>query len=603
MFKRIITYIILGSVATIATGQTESKIQNLERFNNPSYSVSPDQIDVNGYFRFVGYNRNEHELFGDSTPYSVFKANDEFTSPTANIDLSFNTGKNSYIRTNLFLFSPFEGAGNSPYEFWLNRKGVGLGGGTRTKYGNIDVQMGGTNFVRFSELTLSSGRQTRVSLFDRTAWTYVWGPNVQHSSYFSANDFQRDINWGKRSVNGLSVNATNLPGNYEVNFVYGKTPFNLSSVIDNVGAVKISKSYRLQKFGLIALNSNGQSSNTNGEPYGNSTLGATYETNLNEWIISAEANAGQFYAPNVKTTTDIGLITNIRPSKRALGFPLNIEAYYIGADFANIHSSIINTSVEEAQFSFNGDNVPDGARPFGGTMTPFHLKSNNRTGLNLSTEFNFGPININLANGISTDLEARNNTISYYHKVNGLFLARTQRFSPNAGAYGAVKTFFRGAYETATVIDTSSLNTIAYNVGLINLKFKNKLLGRNFFLFYLGDFQSSQDNLSPVPVFSNKAYIRAQFHEFDLYYNFAKKLSLVGYIGFERIRGNEKTDLGENGLARKQNGQVLGAGLDIVISPKSSIYVRSKWVQFEDKNFLLDHYSGLENSVEFKVIF
>ena len=37
--------------------------------------------------------------------------------------------------------------------------------------------------------------------------------------------------------------------------------------------------------------------------------------------------------------------------------------------------------------ALNGGDIADGARPYGNVMTPMHLKSNNRYGLKLNSDF------------------------------------------------------------------------------------------------------------------------------------------------------------------------------------------------------------------------
>ena len=113
-----------------------------------------------------------------------------------------------------------------------------------------------------------------------------------------------------------------------------------------------------------------------------------------------------------------------------------LEGYYVSPDFVNIHSSIVNGSVaafSSQTSSFNGEGIPDGARPFGGVMTPIHIKSNNRYGLNINSEFNIGKLKVNLGNGISREIQNDTNLVSFFHKVNGLYLSRIERFQSTAG--------------------------------------------------------------------------------------------------------------------------------------------------------------------------
>ena len=200
--------------------------------------------------------------------------------------------------------------------------------------------------------------------------------------------------------------------------------------------------------------------------------------------------------------------------------------------------------------------------------------------------------------------------VSFFHKVNGLYLSRIERFQSSTGPQGNLTTFFRGYYENV-YIDDSLNSTISksFNVFLLNLKYRAKIFNKDFFIFYLGEFHSLQSFLSPIPIFSNKAILRNHFHEFDLYFNINKKLSLIGYYGTELIKGNEFSGLGdvlsENNeyLPRNGFGNVLGLGFDYSISSKSCFYFRFKNVNYNEKNFSNNHYQGYEITAELKIFF
>ena len=100
----------------------------------------------------------------------------------------------------------------------------------------------------------------------------------------------------------------------------------------------------------------------------------------------------------------MAFILNITPPARTSRVPLNAEIYYIGNDFVNIHSSIINSSVQNfssESSALNGGDIADGARPYGNVMTPMHLKSNNRYGLKLNSDFGIKNLDFNLGSAIS----------------------------------------------------------------------------------------------------------------------------------------------------------------------------------------------------------
>ena len=98
------------------------------------------------------------------------------------------------LKTQLYLFEPFSGIVSDVDYFKLNRKGISIQVGRKTKIGNVKLTSGGINFLRLSDFTLSSARQVRNSLFDRNAWTNVWSINTQYENYYKESDYER-IQW------------------------------------------------------------------------------------------------------------------------------------------------------------------------------------------------------------------------------------------------------------------------------------------------------------------------------------------------------------------------------------------------------------------------
>ena len=545
-------------------------------------------FSVKGYYRFMGYNRNLSNLFGDSVNPVVFRADDEFNSPTLNIEMILKSKKSGYIKTQLFLFEPFSGNVDDRNFLMLNRKGGSVELGKKTNFGSFKLVAGGINFLRFSDFSLSSARQVRNSLFDRNAWTAVWPVNVQFNNYFDKSNYVRAADWGKRQVSGFNFKATDLPKLFDIEIFYGKTPFNISPV-DNITTFKIGKKQKLNYYSFGILNSGGIDASINGFEFKNQIFYSTFKGNLNEWKISSEFAVSDYsFQSNGLSESGFASEITIKPSPRLISFPLFIEGYYISPKFVNIHSSLINGSVQSFSSqttSFNGEGIPDGARPFG------NLK-------------------VNLGNGLSKEIQNDTNLVSFFHKVNGLYLSRIERFQSSTGPQGNLTTFFRGYYENV-FIDDSVNSTIrkSFNIFLINLKYRAKIFNKDFFIFYLGEFHSLQSFLSPIPIFSNKAILRNHFHEFDLYFNFNKKLSLIGYYGMELIKGNEFSGLGDvlsnnnEYLPRNGLGSVLGLGFDYSISPKSCFYFRFKNVNYNEKNFSNYHYQGYEITAELKIFF
>jgi hypothetical protein len=583
--------------------------------NDLSVFLPTEDIDFSfkGYYRFMGYHRNVSNLFGNEVNPKVFRLDDEFNSPTINLEMILKSKKSGYIKSQIYLFEPFEDISKEVNYLKLNRRGISIELGNKTSFGNFKLVVGGINFLRFGDFTLSSAKQVRNSLFDRNAWTYVWPVNTQFNNYFQKSDYTRAADFGKRQVSGLHLQGLEMPKQVSIDLFYGKTPFNISP-LDNIFALKINKDYKLNSYGFGYLRSSGIDAVLNGNLFNNQVFNTNFSGNLNEWKLDAELAYGSYFFESSQSQNNgIASKFNLKPSSRFIKFPINFEGYYISPDFVNIHSSIINGSVaaySSETSSFNGEGIPDGARPFGGVMTPIHIKSNNRYGLNINSEFNIGKIKINLGNGISREIRNDTNLVSFFHKINGLYLSRIERFQSATGPQNNLTTFFRGYYENV-LIDSSVNNKIkkSYNVFLLNLKYKSKVFGKDFFIFYLGEYQSLQSFLAPIPIFSNKAILRNQFHEFDFYLGLNKHFSLIGYFGREFVVGNSSSGLGnildsENKYnPRNGVGKVVGLGFDYSISSKSCFYFRFKKVSYLDNNFSNNFYNGYETTAELKIFF
>ncbi len=582
-------------------------------FEETFLKTTTSQISLGGYFRFLNYHRHVTDLFGDSTRPYVFRADDEFNSPTMSLELGISNKNVGHLKTQLYLFEPFTGISSDIDYFKLNRKGISVEAGRKTTIGNIKITAGGINFLRLSDFTLSSARQVRNSLFDRNAWTNVWDINTQYANYFQESDYERAADFGKRQFSGFHLNISEMPKQFGLEIIYGKTPFNILSY-DYLSAIKLKKDIGINSFSSGFLSSTGLDNVVNGLRFYNRILNGTFKSNLNEWKLEGEIALGQYFfeSESIKNNGMAAEFT-LKPSKRVINFPIYLEGYYISPDFVNVHSSLINGSVSQFSSqteSFDGASIPDGARPFGAVMTPMHIKSNNRFGVNINADIDLGKFKLNIGNGFSREIVNDTNLITFFHKVNGLYFSRVNRFQSVTGPYNNLTTFFRGYYESMWIDDAYNSEIMkSFNVLLLNLKYQTKIFDRQLFLFYLGEFHSIQDFTSPFPVFTNKAFIRNQFHEIDGYLQLSKKMAFVGYYGREFIYGNRNTELGDvigdnsQFSPKRGKGRVYGLGFDYNISKRSCIYIRFKNVSYIDESFKNDHYSGYEATAELKVFF
>ena len=200
-----------------------------------------EYFQVDGYYRFLGFHRNINNMYDNSEIPSVFQANDDFNSPSLNLNLKLKTSTSSNLNIQIFFFDPFNSSNDNKYEFRLGRKSLSIGGGFNTDFGRFDIKFGGINYLRISDLSLSSPKQVRNNLFDRNAWTYVWEPTIQYRNYHLMSEYKRDENFGKRDVNGLIINGTKIANGFSFMFFNGRTPFNIVDFKDELTALKIQK--------------------------------------------------------------------------------------------------------------------------------------------------------------------------------------------------------------------------------------------------------------------------------------------------------------------------------------------------------------------------
>ena len=566
-------------------------------------------LDVDGYYRFLGFHRNIHNLYTNSNIPSTFQANDDFNSPSVNLNLNLTTSSNSNLKIQFFFYDPINSINERKNEFRLGRKTLSIGGGVNTNFGKFDIEYGGINYLRISDLSLSAPKQVRNTLFDRNAWTYVWEPNVQYRNYHNLSEYKREENFGKRDVTGLIINGTKFSNGFEFLLFHGRTPFNVVDFNDNLTAIKIKRKINLNSLNIYHIRSKGIDDLTNGLEFNNFIYGGEYESLINEWRIKSEIALSTYNFEREKINEkDVAFILNVTPPLRTSRLPLNAEIYYIGNNYVNIHSSIINSSVQNfssESSALNGGDIADGARPYGNVMTPMHLKSNNRYGLKLNSDFGFKKLKFNLGYAISKSMNIDTNLVTFFHKVTGLFYSRIDQFQQQTGPFNNLTTFFRGYYEKVYINSNYNYNlSNLFTTSLVNIKYQNELLGKDLFIFYLGEYQSIQNNSLPVP--NKKSFVKTYFHEFDLYYNILDNIALVGYFGKEIVKGNKNVGYEYNKLDDNLIdgvGTAIGAGIDISITPKSNLYIRYKNVDYLDKNHENYFYNGYELSAEFKVIF
>ena len=636
---------------------TEANESTLETISLPDGYLTPrgdsvlrapalKKLTLTGYYRFFGYGRNMTQPYPNLTPYErSFGVGDGYREPMLSmLVMGRPNGKSSFM-TELFMFTPYDGTidGNV---FTMNL-GLNFYGNFRTKYGRFGVRAGGIHWASMSPFTMGIFQSFDLySIFDRTPWEGVNNTD-RYELYYNTGAISRDTRWNNRAFQGVIIDGGALPGGLSFSFLFGKAQPNGGltngimdplATINNPGIAGNRPTYlgfsginrvtpntftglRVKKdFGknFIAFNTIYNRSRIDSikplfQTYGVNTL--EFQFRPAKLDISGEIGAGSFALPGQEAKWgEVAMVRAKIPSDYTY-LPFDVQLYQIGKNFYNDNGEILTTSNPEIQNQSSGINQA-GQASAGGPLTQVGQLAHNRRGINIFTEKSVGPFRFKAGLGLAMELDTITNELSYVHRINGLALSRIYNPFPAGatgptvfGPYNRTVSFFRGAYEIArlTDIDPGTLQPLTrkhFQAFDVQAKYRTDIAKRPFYVFYLGSWMSAHPEMKLFPSFNENAYLHAQYHEVDVYYELFPKFILTGYYGFEYIRGGLNTEWDVSSLQpRNQVGQGIGIGFDWTVAENAAFYVRQRFMDFKDRSFSLDQYRGNETTIELKVFF
>lgn len=557
-------------------------------------------------------------------------------------------------------------------------------GSTDTRIGNLKlIAGGGVNWHRISQSTFW-GYQYRDDLFERYPWEPDVNDFERYDYFYHQDDIPRDARFGMQATQGFILEAGSLPKGFDAAILYGKNTqtggfqsyvyrdpqrmfanrigktlgnhkigFNY---FDQSGNVKNKVTYAPEVIGedTFYVESNYTSTivttmdarlkfkhfNIYTELGAGSYLSTLYNGGLKDGAKPGEANADRY-----KREWDETAFVEVTTDKELTFIPLKVNAYRIGANVVNNTSSVFNTSVEQAKASPEMSDEYN-TNYYDGMVTEVGQLTNNRQGANITTFFNIKKLKAKAGLGFAQEIDnlagdlrngARANTvagtnpdsntvvpftnsITFHQRLNGVSRSRFENYKRFTGPNSRITTSFRRTFENIAITDT----LIDYNKSFSNfelqLKHKFKVFRRDLIITNFVNYSSVQENWSPIPVFTDKAFLRYFYEEVMAFYSIHQKVTLVGFVGMERVKGNNRTELAdENGLlitdakgrpvadekgkSINQYGLGYGAGIDYNFDARSSLHLRSRWFTHQDKSFTNDQFKGNEITFEFKKFF
>ena len=601
---------------------------NVLSFKNPSSSIS-----FSGYYRFLGFVRNQKETFPNNSGKTVLiSSGDAYREPMFLLKLNGKTRDNIRFGADLMLNSLYKGPSSDFTQALTLNLGLNLSTSINTKHGTFNFKSGGVSWYRQSRLTVWGNRSfNRISIYERRPQTPLnKTPIDRYSRYYNSGLIDQGVRYGSRAFQGIFFQGLKLPLNFSVKGVLGKSNFNRSVFETNdnfTGSFQLKNT--LSSSSRIAYNylsswANTDSISDNRRSYFLHTL--ELDKKWNKIQFQMELGVGNYSDPTYKAKKGEAILVNIKTAK-STKVPLNLQLYRISPQFVNVTGNFLNTSILEVFPNIEGIGTTV-RTPYQSPMVGLGYPVNNRQGVSVNADVSLGKFKINGGVGVFAEIDTSYAALSYIHNVNSQTLSKIYLFAQNWGPYNALNSTYRGVYENVNISDTTAnglanfkkfFNTIEFQV-----KYNNNILGKNYYIFSLTRLNTCQKDLNVLPQMGSEALITQFSQEVDLSYEITEKAALVLTYGIEKVMGNKYTDIGDNpdstatnsfleslGLenlfrytnSRNQKNTLFGFGLDYKIGNDAMLFYRYNRYRYFDPNFIENHLKGWEMMLELKINF
>ena len=628
-FFLIIFFMWVGSsYSQDTTINQKSFSSNILSYKNPTSSIS-----FSGYYRFLGFIRNQQEAFPNNSGKTlVISSGDAYREPMFLLKLNGKTRDNITFGADLMLNSLYKGPSPNLTQPLTLNLGLNLSTSIATRNGIFNLKSGGVSWYRQSRLTVWGNRSfNRISIFERRPQTPLNKiPINRYSRYYNSGLIDQGIRYGSRAFQGIFFQGSKLPFNFSVKGVIGKSNFN-RSLLENsdnfTGSLQL-KNTLSSKF-KIAYNylsswADIDSLSDERRKYFIHTL--ELDKKWNKIHVQMEVGLGKYSDPINTLGYGESILLNVKTAK-STKVPLNFQLYRISPQFVNVTGNFLNTSILEVFPNVEGVGTTI-RTPYQSPIVGLGFPVNNRQGVSINADFNLGKLKLNGGIGFFAEIDTSHAALSYIHNVNSQTLSRINVFAQNWGPYNLLNSTYRGVYENVNITDTTAggnanfkkfFNTIEFQA-----KYNNKIFGKNYYIFSLTRLNSCQKEFNLFPQVGSQVLISQISEEIDFSFELSQKAALVLSYGIEKVLGNSYTDIGDNpeptatnkffeqlGLenlyrytnSRNQKNTLLGFGLDYKINHNAMVFYRYNQYWYFDPNFIENNLKGWEMILELKINF
>jgi hypothetical protein len=490
--------------------------------------------------------------------------------------------------------------------------GVSLYGNFSTSVGNFNVRTGGINWYTLSPFTFQANKgYNRYSLFERNPWDPATAKvDSRYSDFYTSGAINQDQRWGNQAFQGFIIEGVQLPKNFSFTGMYGKTQLDggFSPIPNASFGGKIRKDYKNNFVSFNSFNNTSQIDSIKENIAGFNIHTLEFIHHFKKVKIEGELGAGRRFTN--KETTKFGEAISIKLSTNiAQKVPFEINVYRISPRILNNNSVFMNSSIQQTTQT-NNVNQPV-LIPVSSAVLPVGQMANNRQGINLNAQVDFGKFKNSIGYGNSMEIEELSTQLTYSHPFNNIALSHFWRwdFPSEVGPYKNLNKIYRSVFETVNITELDSsgkfpLRKKYFNTIEINSKYKTKIGRKDLYVFYLGTFNSIQNKFSALVNFTEISLLRTYDHQLEMYLKLSPMLVWNNYVSYERVIANYSTQVDVvSKRPKNQTGYSIASGFDIQMSKNVGLYLRQRWMKYEDASFAKDKYKGWETTIELKAFF
>ncbi len=497
-----------------------------------------------------------------------------------------------------------------------SRSYLNFKGSITTRPVNMDIQAGEIIWARISKFTMGQPI-ARDNYFERLSWDWHRISFQRFEEYYQHSGNIGPEGFGRSPLQGFIVDGTYNPLRLSYKAVMGRT--NRSLVQANSSSHFPSMTYACQlkrgfllggfilKNGLNYYHRKADTDRINGIADNIRIVSTDFELKKKSLLISGELGHSYVNTPMLEKGQGFAADITTKFIINKLKLPVTLEYYNIHKNFNSVDGSIYNSNPALVDGGYTNE-IEWANLLFINVAQEAEQIANNRWGAILKTSKSLSKLKIDFALAMSQEKENVSDTITFQHRVNAFARSRFRPWYQAGGPYGRIKSVWMQTFETLTISDVANGISTDYkkgfNVAELLLKYKSTLFGKPLILLNLSTYSSISDHFSPIPDFTNKAFVKSFYDEITAAYQITPKYLLVGRAGLEKMTGSQRIDLSpENGGIIDQFGYVLGIGVDYDFAKNAGLHLRHNWMYHSDKNFALDHFMGQETHFELKIFF